>query len=151
MDKAIALQADYKRTKIRLTNYGWKRLEDDGRRTRAVWAQVGTGMERSRPGREQGMVGGWNGEGLDAGKCDWRVLGLTFSSHKSGHRLGLFPVVLTDDQPRRFRGVIASLDGHRMRVGMRVNLGPVVVLRGMATIEMCVDKRSPHRGARERQ
>ncbi len=108
-------------------------------------------MERSRPGREQGKVGGWNGEGRDAGECNRCVMALTFGRHKSGQRLGLFAVVLTDNQPRRFRGVIASLDGHRMRVGMRVNLGPVVVLRGMATIEMCVDKRSPHRGARERQ
>jgi len=48
-------------------------------------------------------------------------------------------------------GVVGVLHRKGMGTGMRVNLAPIVVLRGMATIEMRVDKRSPHRGARERQ
>jgi len=108
-------------------------------------------MERRRPGREQGKVGGWNREGLDADEGNRCVMALTLGRHESGQRLSLFACVFTDNQPRRFRRVIAVLDGHRMRVGMGVNLGSIVVVRGMATIEMCVDQRGPHRGARERQ
>ena len=63
----------------------------------------------------------------------------------------LFVFVRLEQRMRISTGVVAVLHRNGMGVGMRVDLAPIVVLGGMATIEMCVDKRSPHRGARERQ
>ena len=134
-----------------MTNYGWTQLEDDGRRAGAVRAKVGWVVERCLPQHEW-RQGGWcDGKRGNGGEHRRRRLCLAFGRQPGGQDLRLFVFVCLEQRLRIRRGVVSVIHRNGMAVGMRVDLTPIVVLCGMATIEMRVDKRGLRRGARERQ